>query len=192
MISEELLLKYQAKRVEYEKNSVIFNQGERADFFYQIDKGTVHMSTLSEDGKVFIQGIFSDGESFGEPPLFIHAKYPSSAITDEDTFVYELYKDNLFELLNDHSQNYMKIIQNLSEMLYFKAIMGKEISLHNPEHRILTLFNYYKTEEKPQKINLTRQQIANLTALRVETVIRTIKKLEEKGELNIDNRKIYY
>jgi len=46
-------------------------------------------------------------------------------------------------------------------------------------------------EDKNYKVELTRQQLADLTGLRVETVIRSIKKLEQKGELLIKDRKVY-
>ena len=40
-------------------------------------------------------------------------------------------------------------------------------------------------------VEITRQQIADLTGLRVETVIRAIKSLEKKGEVTIKDRKVY-
>ncbi len=39
------------------------------------------------------------------------------------------------------------------------------------------------------KIDLTRQQIANMTGLRVETVIRTIRSLHDTGQLTIERGK---
>lgn len=41
------------------------------------------------------------------------------------------------------------------------------------------------------EVSLTRQQLADLTGLRVETVIRTIKNLATKKKLEIINRKIF-
>ena len=40
-------------------------------------------------------------------------------------------------------------------------------------------------------IPYTRQQIADMTGLRVETVIRTVKKLQREGKLEIRQHKIY-
>jgi CRP-like cAMP-binding protein len=59
------------------------------------------------------------------------------------------------------------------------------------------LLSYFKKTKKNicpdcNKIKLTRQQIADMTGLRVETVIRTIKQLEEKGEVTIEKGKVYY
>jgi len=69
-----------------------------------------------------------------------------------------------------------------------------EISVHSPEHQIISLLNYLKknanTNEK-YEVQLTRQQLADLTGLRVETVIRTIKTLAKKQKLEIINRKVF-
>lgn len=40
-------------------------------------------------------------------------------------------------------------------------------------------------------IEFTRQQITNLTGLRVETVSRTLKNMEKEGTLTLKDRKFY-
>jgi CRP-like cAMP-binding protein len=40
-------------------------------------------------------------------------------------------------------------------------------------------------------VELTRQQIADMTGLRVETVIRSIRHMQDKGALVIDKGKVY-
>ena len=71
----------------------------------------------------------------------------------------------------------------------------KEISSHDPEHRILTLIDYLKEKASETsgyyEVPFTRQQIADMTGLRVETVIRSIKSLEQKKKVKIENRKVY-
>ena len=75
--------------------------------------------------------------------------------------------------------------------------MASEISSQYPEHRVLKLIDYFKTrknkipKDTSYMVEITRQQIADLTGLRVETVIRAIKSLEKKGELFIKNRKVF-
>lgn len=193
MIPFDLLTQYNVQKTEYSKGSVIFEQSQRADYYYQIVEGKVAMTTINEEGKEFTQGIFDKGKSFGEPVLFIEKPYPATAKAIENTVVYKLYKDAFFELIEIYPKYLLEITKKLSELLYFKSKMGTEISLYDPEHRILTLLKHIKTQdEQPQKVDLTRQQIANLTALRVETVIRTIKSLEEKELLLIKNRKVYF
>jgi CRP-like cAMP-binding protein len=40
-------------------------------------------------------------------------------------------------------------------------------------------------------MDLTRQQVANMTGLRVETVIRSIRNMNENGQLVIERGKVY-
>ena len=79
----------------------------------------------------------------------------------------------------------------------FKFLLLKSLALDAPEARIATLLNYLKTEnknfcDKCNQLNLTRQQIADMTGLRVETVIRVMRHMHEKGELIIDKGKVYF
>ena len=70
-----------------------------------------------------------------------------------------------------------------------------EISVHTPEHQLISLLKYLKKDSKHStgkyEVLLTRQQLADLTGLRVETVIRTIKNLAVKKKLEIIYRKIF-
>ncbi|MXO03730.1 Crp/Fnr family transcriptional regulator [Flavobacterium sp. HBTb2-11-1] len=197
MITVELLEKYGVIKKSFDKNDIIFEEGNLPLHYYQIISGEVKMSNYNDDGREFIQGIFYNGQSFGEPPLFLNQKYPANAIAVENTEIFILLKENFMKLLEDNPKVSIKIIENLAQRLYYKSIMAAEISTHEPEHRVLKLidhgiayFNFQK-DKNGYLINFTRQQIGDLTGLRVETVIRTIKALEKKGELKIINRKVY-
>src|SRR5690606_9898687 len=96
MISEILLLKYGATIENVEASEIIISEKKRADFYFQIKIGEVKMFNLNEQGKEFVQGIFYDGESFGEPPLLGDFKYPASAVAVKPTELYKLSKTNLF------------------------------------------------------------------------------------------------
>lgn len=65
-------------------------------------------------------------------------------------------------------------------------IMSQHIFSNDPTTRLKTLMNYFKNIycienglNSEYIVPLTRQQMANLTGLRVETVIRTIKLMEK-------------
>ena len=197
MITVELLEKYGVIKKSFDKNDIIFEEGNLPLHYYQIISGELKMSNYNDDGREFIQGIFYNGQSFGEPPLFLNQNYPANAIAVENTEIFILPKENFMKLLEENPKVSIKIIENLAQRLYYKSVMAAEISTHEPEHRVLKLidhgiayFNFQK-DKNGYLINFTRQQIGDLTGLRVETVIRTIKTLEKKGELKIINRKVY-
>jgi len=197
MIATELLEKYGSSKKVFDKMAIIFEEGNLPAYYYQIVSGEVKMSNYNDDGREFIQGIFYKGQSFGEPPLFLNQNYPANAIAVEDSEILLLSKNNFMKLLEENPFVSIKIIQNLAQRLYYKSVMAAEMSTQEPEHRVLKLmdhgieyFNFQK-DENGYLINFTRQQIGDLTGLRVETVIRTIKALEKKGVLKIINRKVY-
>lgn len=197
MIATELLEKYGALKKSFDKTAIVFEEGNLPTHYYQIISGEVKMSNYNDDGREFIQGIFYKEQSFGEPPLFLNQNYPANAIVVEDSEILLLSKNNFMKLLEENPFVSIKIIQNLAQRLYYKSVMAAEMSTQEPEHRVLKLMDHgiayfnFKKEENGYLINFTRQQIGDLTGLRVETVIRTIKALEKKGVLKIINRKVY-
>jgi len=64
------------------------------------------------------------------------------------------------------------------------------------EHRIISFLEDFKTKNghhiEKIFIPFTRQEIADFTGLRVETVIRSLLKLKNKNIVEITNRKLYY
>ena len=70
------------------------------------------------------------------------------------------------------------------------------MSTHQPEKIVMSLLKYFQSKNihissDSNQVTLTRQQIASYTGLRVETVIRAIRNLSQKGELFIDKGKVY-
>lgn len=197
MIDETLLLKFGAHSLFLKKGEILFEEGDTAKYFYQIISGEIKMNNFNDEGKEFIQSIFTKGNCFGEPPLFIDKPYPANAVAIVDSEILAIAKEAFFKLLYSNPEAHLSMTENLAQRLYFKSVMASEISSQEPEHRILKLIDYFKesiSKLKPAekyKVDLTRQQIADLTGLRVETVIRSIKSLEKKGLLIIEDRKVY-
>lgn len=197
MIPLEILEKYDAVRRLYKKSEVIFDKDKLATHYYQIISGAVKMNNFNDEGREFIQGFFYAKHCFGEPPLFLNRTYPANAEAIEDSELICISKTNFLKLISENPSVSIMMIENLAQRLHYKSVMAAEISTQDSEHRLLQLFDYsiayfnFKKEEDGYHIDLTRQQMGDLTGLRVETVIRTIKTLEKKGELKIVNRKVY-
>ncbi len=197
MISPALLELHQATKKNYAKGTIIFNEGSLPMHYYQIISGEVKMSNFNDDGREFIQGIFHEGQSFGEPPLFIERTYPACAIAVSDCEIYVVTKTKFLDMVTTNSEVSLEIIENLAKRLHYKSMIAEEISTHDPEHRLLKLMDYsiqffqLEKDKNGYLIALTRQQMADLTGLRVETVIRAIKSLEKKNQIKIINRKVF-
>lgn len=197
MIDVATLIQSGAEQKNYPKGAVIFEAKTYPMFYYQIVVGKVKMNNYYESGKEFIQNIFTAGQSFGEPPLFIDEPYPANAIALTAISLLQISKEQFFVMLYQHPEVSIAVNRSLARRLFFKAVMAPEISAKEPEKKLLALIDYIKNhsenplDDMPFLIPMTRQQLADLTGLRVETVIRTIKQLEKAGKLQIIQRKIY-
>lgn len=194
MIDEKLLLAFGADCKRLEKGQAVFREGEAAHYYYQIREGQVKASNYNDQGREFIQGIFEAGQSFGEPALFGGFPYPATAEALQPTVVFRLPHSKLLELLQAHFEVQIRFLEVLSKRLHYKSMIANELSVHAPEHRILALLDFLKKEKGGDgryEVKLTRQKIADLTGLRVETVIRTINALVDQKKLIKDKRKIY-
>jgi CRP-like cAMP-binding protein len=195
-ISAKILLEHGGIQKEYEKNEYIFHEGDGARYFYQIIKGKVKLFTTNTEGRIFVQGVFMDGESFGEPPMIIKEKYPVSAMAIESSIIIKI-SDSLFEKLmsEDHSINSI-LLNTLATRLYNKSLVTKHLINQKTEHRILAFLQDYKRKngqsDKRMLIPFTRQEIADFTGLRVETIIRSLAELKEKNIVEIVERKLFY
>jgi len=197
MINKELLMRYGAELVCYEKDDFVFEEGMPAEFFYQIVSGQIKLNTYEKDDKEFIYSIRTRRQSFGEPTLFLGVDYLCNAIAMEKTFLYVLSSEAFFLMLKENHHISLKVHKSVSHRLYFKGIMLPDITTQDSERRVMTLLNYLKenwasevNEAKLFTVDLTRQQIGDMTGLRVETVIRTIKKLKSDNKLRIIKGKI--
>lgn len=196
MIDVDLLLAYGATYKKVQADEVIFKEGTPCNFYYQVIEGSVKWLNIDEEGKEFIQNIIEVGECFGEIPLFDEGNYVATSICQEDGVIIRLHKSNFHQLITDHPKVHFAFTNLLAERVRFKFFLLKELAYHNPEKSICALISYLKKHNKNickdcNQIKLTRQQIAAMTGLRVETVIRAMRHMHERGEITIDKGKAF-
>ncbi|TKK68585.1 Crp/Fnr family transcriptional regulator [Ilyomonas limi] len=196
MIDAAILTSYGASYKKVAAGEVIFREGQQAHFYHQLESGRVKWLTINDDGSEFIHDIIEPVESFGEFPLFDGEPYAATAIADKDCVILRLHEASFHQLLKDHPHYGFAFTKLMVQRLRFKFHFSKEIARHNPESTITALLDHFKKEKHYicsccSKVQLTRQQIADMTGLRVETVIRTIRNLHDKGALKVDRGKVY-
>ncbi len=177
LTSDSLKIKY------YTKGELIFNEGAAARFFYEIQNGEVKIANRNDEGKEFIQGVYKQGDSFGVPPLICDKPYPAAAYAHTDCAVYVVAKEQFLALMRDNYDFHFAITKMLGNRLLFKAMMLDEVANQEGEHRLLTLIHYLMAQKDlaNKTLDITKQQLADMTGLRVETVIRIMKSIEDKG-----------
>lgn len=197
MISEDLLLSFGAEYKSYDSDDKIFLESDVANYYYHIIEGKVKLNNYTENGKEFIHGIIAEKNSIGTSYLFTEKKYSINSIALSYVTVLRLSKLAFLELLKANQHIYPYLMSSLSEYMHYQFIMMQTIAVQSPEKKITAFLNYLKNDELDQtafslQVQLTRQQLASITGLSVETVIRAIKIMEKNGVLKIQDRKIFY
>ncbi len=197
MIPDEFWRTYGARVVHLSKGETLFDQGTTASSFYQVKAGRVKMVSYNDQGREFVQGLFTEGQSFGEPPFFNDVPYPAAAMAVEDSDVWVCGRGPFLRLLAEHPDIHLALTKVLSGRLVYKSMMLAEIAVEEAEHRLATLIDYLRVTDpaatsRGYRVPLTRQQLADMTGLRVETVVRTIKSMEQRGALEIEDGKILW
>jgi len=201
MIDIDTLLCWGATYKKVSKGEVIFMEGSQGRYYHQLVQGRVKWMNVDDAGKEFLQKIVLEGESFGELPLLDDGPYVATAIADCDSLLLRLPKEVFLQLLRENSHIHFSFTRLMTQRLRQKFIVLKEVASQDPERKVSTIINLYRQlNEEPRdhcpecektKLTLTRREIAEMTGLRVETVIRTIRHLHEKGKLTIQRGKVY-
>lgn len=194
-IAYDMLIAYGGYARKLNKGDIIFREGDIPHFYFQLLEGEVKLFSTNTDGKELIQGVFKDGDSFGEPPLLIGKAYPSTAQTNSSCIIMKITKERLMNILKDYPELNRTFMLSFAERIYNKATAVQVWIKQTPEDKISCFFNKLKMESgyisSPFPIPYTRQQIADFTGLRVETVIRTLIRMSKENKIKITDHKVY-
>jgi len=171
-----LSIRFQRKR--YDRKQMIFQEGESCKSLQLIEVGTVRVVKTLESGRELILNIFRQGESVGEVALIDGADYPASAWTQDDTIILELSKEDYFEMSKKFHEIPFATIRDLNLRVRSMAQRVHELGSGNVESRLARFFLAFSKTGKPRgdglwiPIYLSRQELADMVGVRIETVIR--------------------
>ena len=196
MIDIDLLLAWGATFKKVAKGEIVLLEGSACSFYHQLVSGEIRSVNINDDGKEFIQAIIEQGECFGELPLFDDELYTATTVTNIDSVIIRLHKPVFDRMVKEHPELNKAFNRLLAHNMRFKILTLKAIASHHPGNRITALLDQLKEEQRNicpncNQLQLTRQQIADMTGLRVETVIRSMRQMHEKGVLIINKGKVY-
>jgi CRP-like cAMP-binding protein len=197
VIAEDVLFSSDAEVQNFKMNDIIFNEGDQPKYYYQIISGMVKLNNYFEDGKEIIHSVPFDGHCFAESFLISDKRYPINAVALNDCEIIKLEKSKFIQLIKTDPDLLLKLYEYSAERMYYRYIMFNAISITQPLAKIERVLDSFKTYNKlsepySYQVPFTRQQLAALAGLSVETVIRAVKKMEKEKTVKIENGKIFY
>lgn len=197
MVDEKLIQETYGEVKRCIKGERIVCEGDCSQYFYYLIEGELSVLNFTEEGKEFLQHKVTKDNFFGEPAVLLEKSFPGSVeVSSEKAKILKIKRENFLDYLLKNPEKLLDFTKSIAE----KALRGsqnlKSIVFLNPEERINNQLKEYKSsignpQEKVQ-IPYTRKEISNMTGLRIETIIRTIKKMEKEEKLIIKNGKVYF
>lgn len=174
----------------YKKKDDIYAQDTFPRCVFFLSKGKVKTYRINEQGKEFTTGLYKEGDFFGYLALLKEEKYSDSAATLEDSEVCMIPKDDFFSLIYKNADVSRKFITILSDSLQEKEVQLVKLAYNSVRKRVsealLTLSSRYKKEgEINFSMNISREDLANLSGIATETAIRTLSDFKEEGLIDI-------
>lgn len=179
------------------KGQSIFNEGSFPNGIFYLKKGKVKKFKTNQEGKEQIIYICSEGELLGYQALISEEPYFDSAMSIEDSVIGILSKQDFLQLLEESKSLSKKILVNLSHE--FGVLINGIASFSHKTVRerlalsLLIMKDKYRIESdtnKPVEINLSREDLANLVGVAVETLVRLLHDFKEDGVIKTQGRKI--
>jgi len=170
-------------------NEFIFWDGDTPEWFYIVAKGKVKVVKHSSLGREFIIAFFGPGEMFGEVAVFENKPYPASAQAVTETKVVGVKRDKFLSFLANRPQVALKIINVLAGRLRDAQSRLRDLAGERVEQRLASVLLMLSSKLGPT-LTFTRQEIADMVGTTIETAIRVMSHLKDRGIIHTARGKV--
>jgi CRP/FNR family transcriptional regulator len=173
-------------------DEIIFSEGEPADRLYCVAAGRARVYKLSADGREHVIHTFGPGDSLGEAAMFAGSSYPAYAGAIEESMVLSITRADLLALIKKNPSISLKMLAALSRRLRTMVSIIEDRSVHDVEGRLAKYIfkSVMKRNAAVFELDISKGALAQLLGTIPETLSRTLKKLEQKGLIGVDGKRI--
>ena len=177
----------------YARGDVIFNEGDPSEVFLLIVEGRVKIFKSTAAGKEVILEIFGGGDPLGAVAVYESMPFPASAIALEPTRCLSVPQAEFFRLLELHPPLVRALLSGLTLRLAELTRRLTDLSGSRVEARLARLFLKLSDQMGRAErggtfvpMNLSRQELADLTGTTIETAIRIMSRWSKEAVVHTD------
>jgi CRP-like cAMP-binding protein len=168
----------------FARNAEIYEEGDPAEYLYKVIEGTVRTSKLLADGRRQVGGFYLPGDVFGLESGDEHA-FSAEAISDAKVLV--IKRSSLIALAGrDHDVACQ--LWTLTSRELRRAQDHNMLLIQSAQERVAA-FLLEMAERVPAgnavELPMSRQDIADYLGLTIETVSRTLSRLEHRAAIEL-------
>jgi CRP-like cAMP-binding protein len=182
----------------YQKDQIVFSQGEVADTIFYIQKGSVKIVVLSDQGKEAVIGILEPGQFFGEGCMNGHSLRIATSTATEESLITAITKSAMIATMHDEpkfSELFVAYLLTRNSRVEDDLIDQLFNSSEKRLARLLLLLAKFGKEGSPTPIspNISQETLAEMigtTRSRVSFFMNKFRKLgliSYNGKIEVHN-----
>lgn len=187
----------EAHAVHYDKNSVVFEEGQEADSFFVLLHGHVRATKVTPDGQQVVVRYVTPGEVFGVAMAIGLARYPATAMAVDDSVALVWPAAIWPRLVEKHPALATNTLQTVGNRLQDTHTRVIEMSTEQVERRVAHAL-LRLTQQAGRQIEsgveidfpISRQDIAEMTGTTLHTVSRILSAWEQQGLIDGGRQRI--
>ena len=184
-------------RKAFKKDSVVLFEHETGSALFVIVEGKVKVSRVSDDGKEVILTILGDSDFFGEMAILDGLSRSANVTAMEDSELFIIQRSEFLELLQNHPEVSVALLQELTQRLRSADMKIKSLSLKDAEGKVATVILQLADDVgmiKQGTVEIEKlpfqHDLANMAGTSRETISRTLHTFAKKGLVELDGSKL--
>jgi CRP/FNR family transcriptional regulator, nitrogen fixation regulation protein len=167
------------------QDQCLYGEGDQATLFYKVVSGVVRTCKFLGDGRRQVDAFYVEGDVFGIESDETH-RLAAEAVSD-GTLV--AYRRRSLDMLNDGNETVARhlfqfALQNAARAQDHALLLGHRSALEKLACFLLH-WAHHSTQQGTVTLDMSRQDIADFLGLTIETVSRTLSKLEKDGAIKM-------
>ena len=198
-MSEEAVHRFNAmvRKTKRRRGEWVFVHGDPSDSIYLLQKGRLKITGLSEDGQEVVHEILKPGEMFGETSTLLGIPRTNSAQALEASLLCEIRQKDFESLLTAYPQLSLQLLKSVGLRLKKAEAQLLNIVCNDVSTRVreallgLIGFEAGVKHDRPIRIQITQQDLANLIGASRQKTWEVLKELEDSGVLRLTYGSIF-
>ena len=174
----------------YPKGSMIILEEEFGDTVFIVEKGTIKITRVNDEGKEVILSLMGKYEIFGEMSVIDGEARSANALAQENCELFTIKSNDFLNILKNNFKISYALMSELAKRIRKSDLHIEALSLSDAEHRIgVSILNLAEEMGVIRKGKVTienlpfQQDIANMSGTSRETVSRILKLFEDRNML---------
>ncbi|SEI16081.1 cAMP-binding domain of CRP or a regulatory subunit of cAMP-dependent protein kinases [Methylobacterium sp. 275MFSha3.1] len=171
------------------RGETLFLKDDPADAFYAIRRGEIRITAGTGAGRRMTLNILGPGDIFGEIALFDGRPRSADAVAAEPAELFAVRRRNMLDLVGQHADLSMRVIELLCERLRFASARLEEAVLMPLPARIARRL-LGLAEDFGSEIHISQDDIADFAGTTRETVNRQLQSWRRQGMLDLHRNRV--